>query len=246
MINSNLLLEAFKDEILRWNRQINLVSRQETGHRLDSLFEQCVGGHEAVDQWINHAGLEDAAKKGFYYFDLGSGGGLPGIIWHVHFSQAYENIRSFLVEPRDKRAWFINRQNRISNMPDFETLQGRWGEVFVNEESQEAQPNTEGLVVVSLKALHLNDPDVLGGLDVAFSAHPESLKNKTVLIARFYPPDQSFDSDLVDLLSISSTGRPVAVGDYIFKAKDSRVISLCSGDSRTASLVLSSYLIEGS
>jgi len=161
---SDQLIQGFKEELLRWNKQINLVSRQETDDRLDSLLRQCIGGHEAVATWLASTGLEELTQNQACYFDLGSGAGLPGIVWHILLSENFPSLQSYMVEPREKRAWFLQRQNRIPTMPGFEALRGRWGDVFVGEKGASFTQPQGGLIIVSLKALHLDDPAVLSGL----------------------------------------------------------------------------------
>ncbi len=240
------LLRGFREELLRWNRQINLVSRQETDDRLDGLFKQCVGGEEAVLAWLRNSGWEARAQNGLFYFDLGSGGGLPGLVWHILFGEVFGGVRSFMVEPRQKRAWFLKRQNQISGMPAFEALRGRWGEVCVADPAENTGLNSQQLIVVSLKALHLDDILVLKGLNVAFSSHPGLLSEKCILLARYYPPKQQFDSDLASKLKIPDSGHLLALGDYIYKGRGGEILSMGPSGSGLASLVVSSYEAQDS
>ena len=244
--NSELLIESFRDEILRWNKQINLVSRQETGGRLDGLFGQCIGGFEPVWNKLTRQG--DRAVSRIYYFDLGSGGGLPGVLWHILFSEKTtvtpeitRPVQTWLVEPREKRAWFLNRLNRIPQMPTFGVLRGRWGEVSFLDGVFSSPGLASSAVVISLKALHLDDSEVLGGLRGAFSANSSSVD---VLIVRYYPPAQKFDQDLLDLLKIPTEGSFREIDGFVYRALGGSVVPLMGPGEGLASLVLSSYEIS--
>ncbi len=85
LVPPRLMFLTWTPDLFRWNRQINLVSRQETEDKLEGLFNQCVGGAGSISDVIAPLGNESASN--LFYFDLGSGGGLPGIIWHILFSE---------------------------------------------------------------------------------------------------------------------------------------------------------------
>jgi hypothetical protein len=232
-------LAAYADRIRRWNRQINLVSRQDTDERLNSLFRQCVEGFRAL-----LADQENTLGAGpVRYFDLGSGGGLPGIIWHHLLDTCGLRPDTTLVEPRIKRAWFLERLNQLPGILPFSVLTGRWGDPLPEiEEPDGARP-----VLISLKALHLTDPEVLGGL-VRVSAGSSSCP---VLIARFYPPDQMLDADLAAHLEWPAPADPVSVGPRVLVWQGGRLLTWdaptgesAAGESASgegASLVLSLY-----
>jgi len=236
------ILENFNEELLRWNKQINLISRQDSGDRLAGLINQCLGGHEAVRAWLEESNLLAEASGGVCYFDLGSGGGLPGVVWHAMLNSWCEHVHTHLVEPREKRAWFLRRLNRIAEMPGFGVLQGRWGEVLVEE------PGFPGgdprVLLVSLKALHLDDNSVLRGLEAAFASSSLDLTGKLVLLARYYPPEQLYDQELVSQLNIPEPGGISAQGDYIYKATGGEVLGLGPSGAGLASLVLSTYEVQ--
>jgi len=222
----SVLLETFCQEILRWNRQINLVTRQETADHLESLLSQCRAGVPVVEKWL--AEQKDPAK--IWYFDLGSGGGLPGVVWHLFLSEKYAP-HTVLVEPREKRAWFLERLARLPEMPSFKVINDRWGEGPV-----EIPDKAPGAVVVSLKALRLSDDEILAGLARFFGSLTSPPR---VLIARYYPPGQAWSQQLADNLSIPEPGRRVAWGEGSLISQDSGAISL--SPQAGASLVVSSY-----
>jgi len=219
-------LETFRQEVLRWNRQINLVSRQETGDRLEALLGQCRDGVPPMEAWL----AEVLPRGPVWYFDLGSGGGLPGVVWHLGLSGAHP-LHTWLVEPRDKRAWFLERVANIPHMPPFGVLQARW-----DEARPDSAPPRPGAVIVSLKALKLTDPEILDGL-AAFSGG--ELPLAPVMVARYHPPEQIWSTDLAAGLEIPAPGTPagplVSVGAGVTRL----------GDTAGASLVVSTYRPAG-
>jgi len=248
MSDSGKLIEAFRKELFRWNRQINLVSRKETEDRLAGLFNQCIGGVGPVLNALSSGSSGGGGKPNIHYFDLGSGGGLPGVLWHILFCEKAKlrpaansepgNVRTWLVEPREKRAWFLDRLNRIPKMPPFAVLHGRWGEVAAPGALFPCGGAGFPVVVISLKALHLDDKEVLAGLRSVFSSFPGSFR---VVIARYYPPEQLFDSELASLLDIPAQGAAYDVDGYLYTGLGGEVAPLDKPGAGQASLVLSSY-----
>lgn len=228
-------LDAYSSELLRWNRRINLVSRQDTENLLQDLFRQCVGGAEALWEDLTERGWAPADEV--VYFDLGSGGGIPGVIWNEVFSRQTHSVDSWMVEPREKRAWFLERLAGIAQFAPFSVLEGRWGEKEATIGGQAEDP----LIVISLKALHLTDPEVLDGLTRTMPG----LMGGRIAIARYYPADQVLDSDLRDKLQTPVAGQAVDPGDRGAAAIDFRVLSWAEPGPREASLVLSLYSFPG-
>ena len=61
-------LGAYAAEVVRWNRQINLVSRQDSARRVDELVSQCriagaVLGDEILGDWLGLDGDGIAARR---------------------------------------------------------------------------------------------------------------------------------------------------------------------------------------
>jgi rRNA small subunit methyltransferase G len=237
--NSTKLMEAFREELIRWNRQINLVSRKDTDDRLAGLLDQSSGGFGVLADMMEEFGWGPMEDRGHYYFDLGSGGGLPGFVWHVLFSHKMDTVQSWLVEPREKRAWFLNRLTKIPGVPAFGVLKGRWGDVRADDPPISRDNGHLPVFIVSLKALHLDDYEVLSGLRAAFSALPEGFN---AIIARFYPPGQEFGADLAKRLKIPAAGDCLEIGDYIYSGQGGRSVSFGSSPGGQASLVLSPYV----
>ncbi|PID79043.1 hypothetical protein CSA17_03885 [bacterium DOLJORAL78_65_58] len=233
------VLESFRAHVLRWNRQINLVSRQATRDRLDSLLGQCAGGHQVLVSWLRDVGLGDGGlgdgKRSLWYFDLGSGGGLPGVVWHRLWVAQGGDPCTHLVEPREKRAWFLERAQGPEDGNGFGVLMGRWGEVPVVAADW---PPGSPLVVISLKALHLDDDEVLHGWE---QTHEGRVGEADLVIARYYPPEQVLDAPLVEKLGLEPAGGVRQRGDYIYRGLGVAVRPVFWQGQSVASLVLSAY-----
>jgi hypothetical protein len=138
----------YQKGVLRWNRQFNLISRQDAETRISRLVRECLAGAEALPRSLDS--LHEDLSKIFYcnelkrycgeclsrlrYVDIGSGAGLPGLIWHAWLTQALDAIagaqrpalRTVLCEPRSKRAWFLERMIRELDLEDIEVLEQSW------------------------------------------------------------------------------------------------------------------------
>jgi len=212
------VLATYKRELLRWNSQMNLVSRRETARRVDDLVRQCSAACAVLLEHERREG-RDIASGSLLYCDLGAGGGLPGFVWHGILSGQITPVQSLLVEPREKRAWFLERAARLYGPDTYRVLQGRWGDVV----APDLEPASTALI--SLKALRLSDLDVLQGLaslGVSTAPPPER-----VVIARFFPEDATWSPELARDLAVVGPGEvagrwqgcgtsalPVAAGDH--------------------------------
>lgn len=186
-------LAAYRAEVLRWNRRINLVSRQQPAGRLDALLDQCDGAFATL------AGAHPELCRGsVLYCDLGAGAGLPGFVWHERLIQKDAGTETWLVEPREKRAWFLERVARLGGPPAYGVLCGRWGEVAA------APAGPRDTALISLKALRLKDTEVLAGL-AALRQGSGSLPGR-VVIARFHPPDEAWSPSLAGALGWAGEG----------------------------------------
>lgn len=237
------VLDAYREQVLRWNRQINLISRQATADRLERLILQ------SRNSWKRLAeDREDgfSPKTRLWYFDLGSGAGLPGFIWHLQAAADGIPIRTRLVEPREKRAWFLDRLNSLAGVAPMEVLADRW-ENAAGGGGEPNGPADPTHILISLKALHLTDTEVLNGL-IPFLTPLQGTQGPPsglgVLIARFYPPGQSWSEDLARNLKIPPPGQSLAFRDWEFQGEGGSV--LLSKSPRGASLVLSRYIANPS
>jgi hypothetical protein len=183
------ILKDYRGLVLRWNQQINLVTRKDPDKILDRLLVQCREGFEAVMS----LGLESGPVA---YFDLGSGGGIPGIVWHACLQDRGLAPQTCLVEPREKRAWFLDRLRGIVGLPNFTISEARWGD-------DDLDTLVAPVGLISLKALKLTDTDILNGL-------PRVDGCRRLILVRYYPPGERWTDDLAADLHISAPGSEVA------------------------------------
>jgi hypothetical protein len=237
------ILDDYRNLILRWNNQINLISRQDAADRLDGLIHQCRNGWDRLSA-SGSCGLMEASR--LWYFDLGSGAGLPGFVWHNQMVAAGLPARTLLVEPRQKRAWFLERAAHLVSPGQLQVLANRWGEIGKDDLSGIVSEPPPSHIVISLKALRLPDSSVLEGL-VPFLELAESCAigeglEITLLIVRFYPPDQEWSEDLAGVLDIPPSRCPRSVLSRLFRGAGGRILK--PTDRTGASLVLSEYRIQ--
>lgn len=218
-------LVRFRQEVRRWNESINLVSRRGTGERIDALFAQCT---DALRDWEIHEGPLGLKPTGRHilYIDIGSGGGFPAATWHEVLAEEAGRLRTVLVEPREKRAWFLERIARELTAPGPEVHACRWGEV------PNPATSSPDLLVVSLKALRLADEQILGGL-APFLAPGSKVD---LAVARFHPSDQKWSDELVSSLEIPESGAITKEDEWSAEATDSGLVP-----GKRASLVVSRY-----
>lgn len=234
------VLDAYREQVLRWNRQINLVSRQASVVLLERLILQCRHGWTRLTE----AGLSDLSPESrLWYFDLGSGGGLPGFIWHVQATEAGIPVRTLLVEPREKRAWFLDRLKGLAEVAPLGVWAERWGD-DTGGDSWSSANRADGLdspthILISLKALHLTDTEVLEGLAPFMPADAGGSGAPKILIARFYPPDQAWDEELAQNLEIPPAGDTRTFPGWELQGEGGSV--LLADSPLGASLVLSPY-----
>jgi len=165
-------------EILRWNHQINLVSRVDTARTLNGLIEHCVAGWDVLAQHL-------VGEPGFsecLYVDLGSGGGLPGLVWATSRHEAGHMGVNCFVEPRDKRAWFLQRVARALQLDNVVVQAARWGEERLPEPSEGASR-----VLISMKALRLTDAQVIAGYESSARGDSHSTE---IMVVRFMESDE--------------------------------------------------------
>ena len=237
------ILGEYRKEVLRWNNQINLVSRKGTANRLDRLIQQCRDGWDR----LTATGIFDLAEvTRIWYFDLGSGAGLPGMVWHVQMAAVDLSVRTLLVEPREKRAWFLERVAHLAGGESPHVTASRWGDAGIDGLDDEFPESHPSHVLISLKALHLPDSAVLDGLTPFLEAAEGTTTPPggkiTLLIARFYPPDQIWSEDLAGELDILPKGQNRAASTYQFQSEGGSVLQPATLPG--ASLVLSRYKIQ--
>jgi hypothetical protein len=192
-------LAVLASELHRWNRQINLVSRVESDARVAALIEQCRAGWRLALGALGDQPWWRRAR----YIDLGTGGGLPGLVWAVERRIAGHDGPTVLVEPRDKRAWFLNRTVRLMGLERVTVLGARWGAELLPDAGPAPGPASDPGVLVSLKALRLDDGEILEGLGAAWPACPPGCP---VAIVRFLDPEDHTREWLADRFALSGRG----------------------------------------
>lgn len=220
------LLELYRDELLRWNRQINLLSRRDPEATADTLIRQCIG---AFDLWWGASGQALVGGGGgggaLRVFDLGSGGGLPGFVWLTLLAEQGVATTAMLVEPRVKRAWFLERLSRLPGGTTFTVVAARWGEAAAPGAAPAAPggatANTP--ILFTIKALRLPESAVLGGLGVAEPAL-QPAAGTVVEVARFQPTVGVTAAKLARTLEIPAPGERFAAGGWAFEAGERRLL----------------------
>lgn len=229
----NAAMGQYQKDVVRWNRQINLVSRQDTLARVAGLIGQCRDAWRELDGDVLGGW---SAGDPVWYFDLGSGGGLPGYVWHHLLGSKHPRLETWLVEPREKRAWFLERLNHIAPDKPVRVSNSRWGGGVC--ELVETPRN----ILISLKALRLTDSEVMAGLILA--AGDKALVSGTgVVIARFYPPKQAWSDELARELGIPCG--QLEVSGALFENQRRWVLPPKVQDPSAAALVVSSYIVVG-
>jgi hypothetical protein len=187
-------LSRFRDEVLRWNAGFSLISRIDTEQRLESLIDESVASFGVLKDEVlggSNPVHQDGPRR-IQYVDLGSGAGFPGLLWHLLWVQngipGVDHAGSLLVEPRDKRAWFLEHMAGLWGLEGLEVGMDQWGRRTGLRSDDESERIT-GLV--TLKALHLTDEVILDGW-----RKYRGVANDALIICRFHPPAIPLDGAL--------------------------------------------------
>lgn len=210
------LLVDYRAELLRWNQQINLLSRRDTPAAADLLIAQCV---DAFDLWWAGAGADLAAGGSLRWFDLGSGGGLPAFVWLALLVGRGVAVEATLVEPRAKRAWFLERLARLPGAPAYRVAAARWGEGSPAGTGGVAAP-----ILFTLKALRLSEAAILGGLDAAVPA-PGPAAGTRIDIVRFQPAVGVTAEALARDLGVPAAGTAWMCGERGYRSEGGRYLA---------------------
>ncbi len=266
------LVESFCGEILRWNQQINLVSRVSTEANLREMVRVCLDGAAAIPSALRalfpgsfpgRTDLGTPAGGKVRYFDIGSGAGLPGILWHAWLERRLRQgalgggvgarshaLATYLFEPRERRAWFLARAVRQLGLQGVTVVNRRWGDLgaagdcpglptsSVTGGGQEGHREDGVVWLVSLRALTLPDPDVITGWR-QLTGMSRLGDQDQVAILRFRRPGFMLDEHELAKLGLPPGTGPAARA--VGAANRSCVIPVGPEGSPTGSLLLSGY-----
>lgn len=193
-------LSTLETELLRWNEQINLVSRRDTARTIAGLMRQCCETAASIVQMLEESQWWPA---GLAYLDIGSGNGFPGLVWKLYLDRGGTPVPSALIEPRVKRAWFLERMARMLGMKELHVACRRWEDtVRAGEEERTISDNTR-LVLISMKALKKSDAEVLEVIQER--VRQGAAKITDLWICRFEPREVENESGGKGLLDPATT-----------------------------------------
>jgi len=107
--DSELLKERYKQELLKWNEHMNLISRRDTNKVFEDLYSKAQG---------------ILLKKGIErILDIGSGNGFPSVALKI----MNRDLDIILLEPREKRYHFLVHVSLILDFTsNFRIFCSRW------------------------------------------------------------------------------------------------------------------------
>ncbi len=92
-------LSSYLKMLCSWSKRIDLVSPGDEKELLQRHLLDSLASWTRISSWMSERGLNSPN----YILDVGSGAGLPGIVW----AALLENTRVVLLEPREKRVVFL-------------------------------------------------------------------------------------------------------------------------------------------
>jgi len=210
-LSNSIDITAFENEVRRWNKQFSLISRQNSESMLQHLIRESLESYSALIEWSERSSINLKSFKQVNYFDIGSGAGFPGIIWQSLFERDFgDKIYGHLIEPREKRAWFLERCSRMQGQTKLQIINERWNKQHLTNKGLQS----EAINVISIKALFLTDTEILKEL-------PD---RSSVLICRFHNPQTALDGRLKEKLKLPS---------------NAQIINFPSGDIESSMLISS-------
>jgi 16S rRNA (guanine527-N7)-methyltransferase len=94
-------LSLYITDLLSWNPRIGLISKRDTADVLVRLIAKSIQLWDLLAERVP----EIVLREGVSVIDIGSGGGFPGIIWHL----LNPEINVLLVERKGKKAFFLEK-----------------------------------------------------------------------------------------------------------------------------------------
>jgi 16S rRNA (guanine527-N7)-methyltransferase len=117
-------LGRYLREIVAWNDQVGLVSKQATASVLERLVLQSAQLYQFI---CDHEVMDGVARP--HIVDVGSGGGFPGLVWRI----IRPEMDLLLVERKAKKAAFLHRTCLVLGFDDVEVVDKDSSEVMALE-----------------------------------------------------------------------------------------------------------------
>ncbi|MCP4144544.1 MAG: hypothetical protein GY752_04575 [bacterium] len=195
-MSNSIDVTAFENEVRRWNKQFSLISRQNSEVMLQQLICESLDSYAAFMNWVEINSLKLDSFKQINYYDIGSGAGFPGILWQSLFERDFGSIiNGHLVEPREKRAWFLERCSRMQGHTKLRVVNDRWKK----QPLMDTCSQSKSINIISIKALFLTDADIV----------KEIPNQNPVLICRFHNPQTALDDCLRENLKLPDNAQMV-------------------------------------
>lgn len=148
------LLRSFFNELLKFNKTVNLIPSKSLLHCDLIHFADCLRGSQIVQKKINE-------NIGLY--DVGSGGGFPGMVYAILFPTQ----KMTLVELDDRKAEFLSHVVKLLGLQNV-SVENRKVESFGSGTLQQALCRGYGSLTQTL--MTLRKPVVLGGIVFHFKS----------------------------------------------------------------------------
>lgn len=110
-------LAAFGRLLLRWNRTYNLTAIREPSQVLSHHLADCLAAVPALQRWCTERGGDATVDL----LDVGSGGGLPGVVWAVMLP----SLRVVCVDAVAKKAAFVQQVAAELRLPNLRGVHAR-------------------------------------------------------------------------------------------------------------------------
>lgn len=98
-------LERLSAHIQKWSRKINLVSKRDS----DNLWHRHIV--DSAQLWMY------APPNARHWVDIGSGGGLPGLVIAILAAERHPDLHLTLIESDQRKATFLSLFSREENLP---------------------------------------------------------------------------------------------------------------------------------
>jgi len=201
------VMNEYAAEVIRWNTQFSLISRsspekqiwqliEDSHHALGALLEVADSVPSRFGEALGVANGDSSGERAprLIYIDIGSGVGVPGIVWHHQLRQLGNTLRqpgrnspcTYLVEPRQKRAWFLEHSSRTIGLEGIKVIGGRWGGISASLPNMAGTAPTTTYCLISVRALNLSEEEIVAGWKT-FAGSANVNVAGGLIICRFMP-----------------------------------------------------------